>query len=150
MQTDTETKPACLFEVGKIYPSRTGARKVRIVAIEPELKQPVLGIRNGTLDAWSADGRYSSGSEIGDWDLIPPTPPKKRVPLGLEDVPPGSAIRLREWGSGYAIISGANYQGVSYWFGAEVRHLLWEDLVDGDEILRPGGEWLPAWKEVDA
>lgn len=84
-----------------------------------------------------------------------PLPPaKKRVPLGPEDVPPRSVFRREEWNSG----DGAPYVAPSVWcwgiaYAGRDSHTVstWDELLEqGWEILRPGAEWQPCWKGVDA
>lgn len=82
-------------------------------------------------------------------DLIPPAPPMKRVPLGPEDVPPGSVIRFGDIPPWAAVISvsdtGIRFShprtGMEMWpFG--------DCLANSIMIKRPGEDWHPMWKEA--
>ena len=76
-------------------------------------------------------------------------PAPKRVPLGPEDVPPGSALRCRDWqlcmwkAAQSVGVAGTHAGGMDY----EWSHL----METGYEISRDGGKtWKPCWKESGA
>jgi len=80
-----------------------------------------------------------------------PTP--KRVPLGPEDVPPGSAIRHKGWPTWEWVpvvprASGVSNVGLA-WRDTSLPGWRWDELAVGYEISRDGGKtWEPCWKEV--
>ena len=72
----------------------------------------------------------------------PNTGKPAKIPLTLNDVPPGSAIHvigIERW----AIITSADVKGIEVlgW-----SHFGWRDLMEGYEIKVPGGDWEPAYK----
>lgn len=86
--------------------------------------------------------------------FTPPPPEKKKVPLGPEDVPPGSELKLPLWKPGVSVSRiGAFDQGVTIQIPPEQYHL---SLIsypalqnEGWEISRDGGKtWENCWKEV--
>lgn len=81
-----------------------------------------------------------------------PLPPeKKRVPLGPEDVPPGTFIRNSE--CRWAVITGITNGGLVLpsKFVDSIKCSFSTAMKEGYEILRPGTNvWLPMWKEVEA
>lgn len=159
MNTETETKPACLFEVGKIYPTRGGDDRI-VVAIDSNPGYPIItrrssGIMSGDVASHNLRGRVIEAS-VTAYDLIPPAPPKKRVPLGPEDVPPGSCVKpshAGEHGWLSVLATGAPIGGVlvARHIGKDLFVYSFQGMHDlGWQIKRPGGEWLPCSKEVDA
>jgi hypothetical protein len=79
-----------------------------------------------------------------------PLPPqKKRIPLGPEDVPPGSVFRSKEWTfkGGFWSPSKVARDGILF---AQASYFHYSGMMETWEILRPGGKWSPMWKEVDA
>lgn len=80
-----------------------------------------------------------------------PEPPKqkKRVPLGPEDVPPGSVIRM-DGVDYWVMVTHCGPSTVSYYDGAAGDAIFYRDLSTGWQIKRPTDtEWQPCWKEVD-
>jgi hypothetical protein len=70
----------------------------------------------------------------------------KRVPLGPEDVPPGSVFRSAlntrgEWTAPHSVTA------VGVWF-VRTNEWAYATLVDGWEIKRPGEDWKPCSKEA--
>jgi hypothetical protein len=51
--------------IGKTVKTK-GGMDVRIIAFEPELEQPIVGILNGQLDSWEKDGKYWHRSDLLD------------------------------------------------------------------------------------
>jgi len=150
-QTTPKSIESCPFKVGELVPtdSETEARVVYIG--DADSSWPVLAIHpskssdGGEMSAWhtlSGKGRY------GAPNLIPPAPPTVRVPLGPEDVPPGSVVRtpgdrLNEWSSIDKLLIFGIHFGVRYYD--------WEQAMMGAlEIKRPGEDWQPMWKEIPA
>lgn len=68
----------------------------------------------------------------------------RRVPLGPEDVR-GAWIRFKVNPSVEYSIHMITNNGVK---APGCDTLTWEWLMDNCEIIRPGGDWLPCWKEV--
>lgn len=64
------------------------------------------------------------------------------VPLGPEDVPPGSIIRRHEWLKGWQTVNGVYATGVCF----NGILLDWSELMDVYEIKRPGEGWKPCSK----
>ena len=104
-------------------------------------------------------GRLNGGSEVLDpndfvwdwvmWDYnIAPEP--KRVPLGPEDVPPGSVVRAnigdgRGWCAVGTVLQKTATVCTSIGFTTET----WEQLMAHWDISRDGGKtWQPCWKEA--
>ena len=80
-------------------------------------------------------------------------PEPKRVPLGPEDVPPGSVLRRAGQGCWSAVV-GSYTEGVLFPYmpldGPYPRYLnTFDELFSGNyEISRDGGRtWHPCWKE---
>lgn len=75
--------------------------------------------------------------------IKPEPPPVILVPLGPEDVPPGSVFRPKN-------------RGNSYWFNplgvlkeamlVKDHMFTWAELMDSHEIKRPGEDWQPCSK----
>lgn len=154
--------PACVFKVGKIYKSR-GADDRRVVHINPSGERPVISLRmasDGTcIDAsikHTLGGSYSADGMESPLDLIPPAPPKKRVPLGPEDVPPGTVFRgpgFSELGWSSILASGSKQNGVVIiGTGLKLTVVSYQAMMDGGaEILLPNTTvWQKCEKEVDA
>lgn len=82
---------------------------------------------------------------------LPALPSTKKVKLGPEDVPPGSAIRpsITEPEYYYLVLS-THHDGITYAHRKDVRFRSYQSLFDcKDEILRPNTtQWAPCWKEV--
>jgi hypothetical protein len=82
-----------------------------------------------------------------DYEVVPEP---KRVPLGPEDVPPGSALRSRVWSPGNwsGVLSVSNC-GVLIEGGHEKARLVgFLEAMGAWEISRDGGKtWQPCWKE---
>lgn len=139
------------FKVGETYPDKEGVH-VEIIHIRQDAcGWPIIGIVRDTqhdtscVRTYQLTGRH--GNISGLFDLIPPAKPKKRVPLGPEDVPPGSFVRYAAshalWWSVLSvraeciILAGSSFG----WFAC---------MEDGFLIKRPGDEfWQPMWKEID-
>lgn len=87
------------------------------------------------------------------WDK----PKTIRVPLGPEDVPPGSVIRgLAEANSnGWSLITSCSTEGLRVWRSPDFHHnkITWDEAMWHWQILRPGRDpvtgWEPCWKEVE-
>ena len=82
------------------------------------------------------------------WDFrIKPEP--KRVPLGPDDVPPGSVIRKGSpfWCSVMRVFSDG--LGIMFYAKEHPPAVSYKELADAWEISRDGGKtWQPCWKEV--
>ena len=139
---------ACPFKVGELVltDSDTEARVVYIG--DDDSRWPVLVIHpskssdGGEMSAWHT---LSGEGRCGAPNLIPPAPPTVLVPLGPEDVPPGSVVSRHpseSWMSINALYPG----GLSL----DTFHD-WESLKrEGYQIKPPGGDWQPMWKEIPA
>ena len=75
-------------------------------------------------------------------------PEPKRVPLGPEDVPPGSLLRDPEWPAGsWRAVLGVGSSVI--WYGGAAKTEFVALLNSGIEISRDGGEtWEPCSKEA--
>lgn len=87
--------------------------------------------------------------ELANRIIVPVAKPKKRVPLGPEDVVPGSVIRRKNESQQW------HWRLISYVDGVKMtcadRGYPWEEIMDTYEIKRPTDtEWQPAWKEVES
>lgn len=51
--------------IGKTVKTKCGY-DVRILAFEPELERPIVGIMNGQLDDWEESGKYWKRSDLLD------------------------------------------------------------------------------------
>jgi len=110
----------------------------------------VIQAKNG--DVWvdtSGELPWSSSLQF----RIKPEP--KTVPLGPEDVPPGSVIRGLLWGNhSWSSINvsdlGVIWIGIDRFPGGVGNHeMSWGRLMEsGFEIKRPGEDWKPCKKEV--
>lgn len=154
--------PACVFEVGKVYKTRRDQER-KVAAIDDHPQMPLIvtdvgsdGVARSDLSRMRLSGRYFTDRDTSD-DLIPPAPPKRVVPLGPKDCPPGSVFRCPVFPDGVHMgmlgvadsgILTANYRELPECF---VEHVNWEDLQAGYEILLPGSTvWQKCEKEVDA
>lgn len=98
----------------------------------------------GEIDSQDADFIYRTKRPL--------PPEKKRVPLGPEDVPPGSAVKHEALGVNWAMVIGLNSSGAVWQRTVDSTcYKKWNELmIEKFLILRPGGEWKPMWKEVEA
>lgn len=136
------------FKVGETYPDGEGSQ-VEIVYIIPdaETPYPMVGIRRDEKGAraksYTLSGRFMMGLPDDSRDLLPPAPPMKRVPLGPDDVPPGSVFSNTPdigW-SAVTVLHSSGIKGETDWTWGEL-------MYRGFQIKRPGGDWQPMWKEV--
>jgi hypothetical protein len=107
--------------------------------------------RGEMIQIWDGGDWVDCPDPTWDWRRcdyrIKPTP--KRLPLGPEDVPPGSVVRRcgdPEW-----LWRGICPDSVN---GILVRstasHVSFKELMDNYIISRDGGKtWEPCWKEVE-
>lgn len=56
------------------YRTRSGD-PVRILCVDAEGIQPVIGLHGGSIDRWGADGTYGFAAKESKFDLIEVTPP---------------------------------------------------------------------------
>lgn len=86
----------------------------------------------------------------------PMPPPKKIVPLGPDDVPPGSVFRdndptrpqdRKTWTSPAAVLDDGVFLVMRV---GSLRKAPWVELMKNQQIKRPSEEWLPCSKTVDA
>lgn len=88
---------------------------------------------------WSNNTEYRIAPE--------PAPPRK-VPLGPDDFPLGSAIRFKDttnlddWKKGYQMVLSVEPTRIYTWWGTGK----YEDLMDNHEVYRPGLGWGPGFK----
>lgn len=80
-----------------------------------------------------------------------PEPKPDPLPLGPEDVPPGSLIRgaAETEGACWCLITSCSRTGVRIWRHSEEspHEITWETLKEcGSQILRPGQDWQPCSK----
>ena len=126
----------------------------------------------GVSIQFCAPGHYSAlADECGAWDDVVSwfdcsgrneieaaayrrKPQPKRVPLGPEDVPPGSVFRNQHWGRSWSACLGAWTEIVGLaTVNADAPALAikrsYQALLDeGWQISRDGGKtWEPCWKE---
>jgi hypothetical protein len=92
----------------------------------------------------------NNGSYAYEWNriIIPVAKPRKRVPLGPEDVVPGSVIRRKNESQQW------HWRLISYVDGVKMtcadRGYPWEEIMDTYEIKRPADtEWQGCWKLED-
>lgn len=121
-----------------------------------ELLPVIEAWANGQVVQVHQFGKWSDVEvlETLDWTKTPshyrlkPTP--KRVPLGPDDVPPGSVIRDKSWTcSKWVAIIQCDELGVWWHCCDRARSQVWASLVEGWEISRDNGKtWLPCWKEA--
>lgn len=150
----------CPFKVGETYPDG-GDYLVEIIHILPgedKSEYPVIGVRRESwehsvekpsVEEYTLEGRYSIERETY-YDLIPPTPPMKRVPLGPEDVPPGSVISSAPFKHWHAVLAVSDT--LIQW-GSTVSNSVsmgYRNIPESIHIKRPGEDWQPMWKEVPA
>jgi len=74
------------------------------------------------------------------------------VPLGPEDVPPGTVMRggAETEYHGWCLITSCSITGVRIWrhYSHDGHEITWQQLMElGSQILRPGGEWTRCEKE---
>jgi hypothetical protein len=96
---------------------------------------------------------YSSGSiwsEVKDPNFIDPPeyyrikPEPIMVPLGPEDVPPGSAIRMEHWADHtWKLVSSIDENQINF---GQNSWSTYEALQKSFEIKRPGEDWMPCHK----
>lgn len=140
---------SCPFKVGETYKTR-GGWEASCIYIRKKHGAPLVVMHrmpNGdeVLGSHQPDGRWLASQEAPG-DLIPPAPPTVRVPLGPEDVPPGSAIS-KDPADGWYNVASVHRSGLkakSYW--------TWPELMRMEfQISRDGGKtWQPMWKEIPA
>lgn len=85
---------------------------------------------------WSGDYEYRIAPE--------PAPPRK-VPLGPDDFPPGSAVRLADdkaRGNAFNMVLSVDPAGVN----TQAAFWPFELLMDKHEVYRPGIGWGPGFK----
>jgi len=90
-----------------------------------------------------------------DWDHfeIRIKPESAKVPLGPEDVPPGSVIRgSGEIGyEGWCLITSCSLTGIRIWrecYPDNQKETTWEQLkLSGSQIKIPGEDWKPCMKQ---
>jgi len=133
------------FKVGEVYPDQMGVGILILHIIEDMVVDwPVIGLTpEGRPRTYTFHGKFVGESGCRH-DLIPPAPPMKRVPLGPEDVPPGSVVQTSKEG-GWSIVRHVNPRGMKI----SAFHP-WEELMDsGFQIKRPTDTgWQPMWKEA--
>lgn len=98
------------------------------------------------------DGKWSIAPKDPIWDFqvmdyrIKPKP--KRVPLGPEDVPPGSVVR-RLGTEHYCLVLDNRPTCCTVYTGIMIS-ASWQDLFGVYEISRDAGKtWSPCWKQVE-
>jgi len=135
------------------YESRDGTIFV-IDLIREGAEYPLVGYRKDDptkfSQSWMKDGRCYKYLDESKEDLMTPAPKKKRVPLEVSDIPPGSVLRHESWSKEkpWAAISTFADAGASI-IGQFGRLSLINAAQFPWQILRPGGEWLPMWKEIE-
>lgn len=137
------------FKVGETYKTRGGWNAKVIHIHQGRLGFPVMTVQKEGEDEFfcrvTCDGLDCPGGR-SDNDLIPPAKPTVRVPLGPEDVPPGSVFRKS---------SDSAVKLVTHWsafnFGTDDGDYPWSNAAEASnwQIKRPGEDWQPMWKEVD-
>ena len=97
--------------------------------------------------------QYSSGSiwsevkdpnfiDLPEYYRIKPEP--VMVPLGPEDVPPGSAIRMEHWADHtWKLVSSIDENQINF---GQNSWSTYEALQKSFEIKRPGEDWMPCHK----
>ena len=103
----------------------------------------------------STKGQSNDGAYANEWNriIVPVTKPKKRVPLGPEDVVPGSALRPIERPDAvrdcWAAVISTGEVGVQAVRRGDIEGYSYHDLMSEFEIKRPTDtEWQPCWKEA--
>ena len=93
------------------------------------------------LRDWKHDGR---GLDIIAYRIVKPAPEPEYVPLGPDDVPPGSCLKPKPTFCGWIIVSEVDSVAVHLHGG---RSIYWEDLMNNDwQIKRPSEDWQPCKK----
>lgn len=109
------------------------------------------------------DTYYWKGSSLQSTYRVPASTPFHwdkpkliRVPLGPEDVPPGSVLRKLHspaavWVAPAAVLTTSILHAAN--FSGDIEEISWENLKNHWQILRPGRDpatgWEPCWKEVE-
>lgn len=147
------------FQVGETYTTRQGLR--RKITINdghehfPLISRPVDpdGVIGDPTVSHTLEGRVNIAGEHPR-DLILPAA-KKKVALTASDVPPGSLLRHPNYIPGvFHAITSVVGDGVLHTSIRDTKTVVilekWHELwSEGFEILRPGGEWTPCWKETE-
>lgn len=112
-------------------------------------------IERRSWNANSLTGWYPAAEPTWDWGLwdyrVKPEP--RKVPLGPEDVPPGSLIR---WSDSHEMswcsVLRVDVPGKRIYIGGRSEYDTPESLfVDAASISRDGGQtWQPCWKEAQS
>lgn len=80
-------------------------------------------------------------------DELEPIPKSARVALEASDIPPGSAIRHKDWREGDYIMSNVVRSGVCGWVNGNINVTFANLMERGWQILRPGKtDWEPCSK----
>lgn len=81
--------------------------------------------------------------------LPAPKPKTVKVPLEASDIPPGSIIAYRNRiAETWFTVQGVKHKGVL--IATTDRVVYFDDLMRNWEIKRPGEDWKPCYKEVEA
>lgn len=132
------------------------------------LPEPFIQVPEGwrELQDSEKDGRWIEGAKYlceGKWKhyedsgcyatsdqriIVPVAKPKKRVPLGPEDITPGTCIKPSNEYVGWGMVCEVDSSGVHL---GEDRHLSFNNLMDNNwSIKRPTDtEWQGCWKLED-
>lgn len=99
------------------------------------------------IKTWTRSGSYDDDGfpEHDPQDLVEEWSEPEHVPLGPEDVPPGSAIRLSESTAGWWMIESAGPTGV---YDNGRSHFTWDYMQGHCDIKRPGDGWTDCWKDA--
>ena len=113
---------------------------------------------DGVKGAWMPRHNQQAATTPNDLYRLAPEPvPPKRVPLGPEDVPPGSVFRWDCWKcqqehqDSWAAIGFVGRYGITVQmaFNSAPTAIPWDKIFDGGEISRDGGlTWEPCSKEA--
>lgn len=76
-------------------------------------------------------------------------PEPRKVPLGPDDVPPGSVFRSKELPDGWIAPTSVSAGAGCYFHDEVVFRYKWAELQEKQEIKRPGEDWQPCWKETE-
>jgi hypothetical protein len=105
------------------------------------------GVRR-TTTVWHADGKMNGPNSQSSFDLENYGSEPQWVPLGPEDVPPGSVFSAFLNTPGYCYPSLVDEDGCFFASRPSQEVVSWEDLFDHWQIKRPGEDWKPCKKEA--
>jgi hypothetical protein len=107
-----------------------------------------------TIEIFANRKGYEDWEEVDDFNFFcccsPGTyrikPEPVMVPLGPEDVPPGSVIRMEHWADHtWKLVSSIDENQINF---GQNSWSTYEALQKSFEIKRPGKDWMPCHKQA--